>query len=143
MFRGTAGLKDLLTDIQFLKRGEPPRHGGFQKAWVSVRKEVGDWLERQITDGAHGVVLAGHSLGGALATIGAIDLHKQYRIDAVVTFGAPRAGGVEFSQFPTRNTSAKLLGASSVVQTGSLGSCQDCLDTGILGTELLFPLGAS
>ena len=45
------------------------------------------------------VVLGGHSLGGALALIGALELKRAgQNIAAVITFGAPQAGNEAFSR---------------------------------------------
>lgn len=43
---------------------------------------------------------AGHSLGGALATLAAFDIAKELRLTDihVVTFGAPRTGNRAFAQ---------------------------------------------
>ena len=44
--------------------------------------------------------VAGHSLGGAMATMAAIDIAKELRLTniSVVTFGAPRTGNRAFAR---------------------------------------------
>lgn len=83
-FTGTEDVTDAKTDADVrladlpadLGDGSPCKvHGGFLRAYLSVRQgvraAVADALER---GGATGVVTCGHSLGGALATLAALDL---------------------------------------------------------------------
>lgn len=95
-FRGTQSLQDFAADVRARKCGAPPRHRGFDQAWSIIRPRVQAWLSGLPADA--GLVLTGHSLGGALAILAALDLAEQRRVRAVVTFGAPRVGGVEFQQ---------------------------------------------
>ncbi|HSM84293.1 MAG TPA: lipase family protein [Nodosilinea sp.] len=74
------------TDVQF--------HRGFMMAYFAVRQGLLDAMDK--FEGQQ-VTVTGHSLGGALATIAALDL--QYNLGAkhnltfeVHTFGAPRVG---------------------------------------------------
>jgi hypothetical protein len=62
----------------------PHVHGGFWAAYEGVRLFIHESLRREVTrDPAH-VCFTGHSLGGALATIAAVDfkIHSVPRIDA-------------------------------------------------------------
>jgi hypothetical protein len=89
-FRGTAGRKDWLADFDawLTKDGSGRVHRGFRAtldhAWDAVRERVGD----------REVHLAGHSMGGALATLAAKRLPGA---QTVTTFGAPRPGDQEFA----------------------------------------------
>lgn len=48
------------------------------------------------------VVLTGHSLGGALAVLCALDLHRTFNnIDHLTTFGQPRVGNGNFANYMT------------------------------------------
>ncbi|WP_017301844.1 lipase family protein [Nodosilinea nodulosa] len=74
------------TDVQF--------HRGFMMAYFAVRKQLLEAMDKFV--GQH-VVVTGHSLGGALATIAALDI--QYNLGQkrdlsfeVYTFGSPRVG---------------------------------------------------
>lgn len=76
----------------------PPRgqvHRGFQSAWHSVEDKVIQQLEKWNKGQAAQMplLITGHSLGGALATVAAASLVKQkFKIQGVYTFGQPRVG---------------------------------------------------
>jgi triacylglycerol lipase len=79
--------------------GAPARdiHRGFEGAIDAVWADVATALA-QVAD-AQPLFIAGHSLGGALATIAAERLWREHRIRAsgVYTFGAPRVGTQTFA----------------------------------------------
>jgi hypothetical protein len=79
---------------------KPGRHLGFLIGWAAIRPQIEAWLRFVLRDEAMPLVFAGHSLGGALAVLGAYDLASGARprnVAAVVTFGAPMAGNEEFA----------------------------------------------
>ena len=63
-------------------------HAGFLEAWNAVSRQV------RVKTAGRRVTLTGHSLGGAMATLAAIEMGPQ--VEAVVTFGSPRVGDAEF-----------------------------------------------
>jgi triacylglycerol lipase len=73
-------------------------HQGFVSAYFSVREKVHDYLKSQSTSN---LIVTGHSLGGALATLCAVDVQynfgERYGI-TIYTFGAPRVGNDGFRQ---------------------------------------------
>jgi hypothetical protein len=71
-------------------------HAGFARAWDSVRDEVLAAVSAATT--AVSIVTCGHSLGGALATVAALDLavSTPKRI-ACYTFGSPQVGDQVFA----------------------------------------------
>ena len=79
-------------------------HDGFYRSWTRsvLQKEVNAAIQAvQAERGAHvPVVVVGHSLGGALATLCAAELVTTYRLTAVklYTFGCPRVGNVHFAK---------------------------------------------
>lgn len=93
-FPGTASLKDWLTDAKIRKANWSTGkvHRGFLEAWTSVAAEI----ERRVPYGAR-LLIYGHSLGGALATLCAAELQFRYDIQAVYTFGSPRVGNGTFA----------------------------------------------
>lgn len=100
-YRGTQpkALLDLLADIRFGLVEWPQGgrvHEGFLASYHSLRDEIDEWLDQS---GMRALVVTGHSLGAALAT-----LLASARPDAdLVTFGSPRVGDAEFaSTFASR-----------------------------------------
>lgn len=87
-FRGTTNLADWRTNLRtdfVALRDYLCLHEGFYDAWASVRTNV---LKRLANRDA--IDLCGHSLGGAIAQVAALDLAPLFRKVRVVTFGAPR-----------------------------------------------------
>jgi hypothetical protein len=98
-FRGTATLGDWLTDLNaFSTRADYGTvHRGFYFAFQAVKASLekilgSDALTRR-------VILTGHSLGGALATIAAAEWQNKYPIAAIYTFGQPAVGKTDFHAF--------------------------------------------
>jgi len=102
-FRGTAGLRDWGTNTRIatgevrLGDGTNARvHGGFLGAWRDVQPRVLDVLGDVEVEVAghelcHEVIVAGHSLGGALALLCGIELERAgYHVLGVYTFGQPK-----------------------------------------------------
>jgi pimeloyl-ACP methyl ester carboxylesterase len=94
VFRGTQERPDWAIDATSILWGAPPRHLGFHRAWRYVEPDVVQWL--QTLPPHTGLIIAGHSLGGALAILSAFELSATNTICAVQTFGAPRVGAMEF-----------------------------------------------
>lgn len=116
IFRGTTGVADWYTNLSgelttvsyrdleptpqtLVGTPKPARHTGFATAWGSVAPDMETWVEDQLRHRRiDKIVLSGHSLGGALAFLGAYHFARKRtcRVHAVVTFGAPKVGGEEF-----------------------------------------------
>jgi len=73
---------------------KPARTIGFSAAWAAIRDQVENWLKTVPDEHKKEFVFSGHSLGGALAFVGAHEFSARHgrRIHAVVTFGAPCVG---------------------------------------------------
>jgi predicted lipase len=116
-FRGTEDkIKDKLTDAKLLSSGYTYRkgikgyflrlllptrvHTGFLKAYRSIRDEIHD--ELRINDRFMNfdlILITGHSLGGSLATLAALDISHQYPDAELImyNFGSPRVGNSRFA----------------------------------------------
>lgn len=111
-FAGTAGGADVRTDADvrdsalppaWLRAGDAPAraHTGFVKMYASVRDKVLRLLSEGREAGTRRVVFAGHSLGGALATLAGLDAASKdaaITVD-VYTFGAPQVGDARFAGY--------------------------------------------
>ena len=104
-FRGTENERDWITNLQYsLTPADSPQaegrettgkvHQGFRDAFISVRDQVDRYLP--CAEGLP-IFITGHSLGGALATLGAAHL-SGWGLAACYTFGAPRVGNKGFSR---------------------------------------------
>lgn len=99
-FRGTetTSVKDIRSDIKANKvpcATEGMVHQGFKESYESVAGNI----QKTIDDPKHtgkSLLIAGHSLGGALATIAAKRLTCKAGIAACYTFGSPSVGSAEW-----------------------------------------------
>jgi triacylglycerol lipase len=108
VFRGTqvddfwASAVDVATDAQFIlvNDGAGGRvHKGFLQALANVWTELSAHLRRVLeADGAKTLWFAGHSLGGALATLSAERAARELgaSVGGLYTFGSPRVGDKGF-----------------------------------------------
>jgi len=100
-FRGTESPRDWVTDAQCRLQdvGMYRAHQGFCRAAGSVEHEI-LWRVREHEWAGKKVIFTGHSLGGALAQIAALNLVESgLRVDAVVSFGSPRVGDGHFRAY--------------------------------------------
>lgn len=104
-FRGTNGFSDVLTDLDILTLGFGEHvgvrvHKGFLEQFQAVRPSLTNFLKDREGEYNH-IVITGHSLGGALATIaGAHFSHLYLGVEvAVHTFGSPRVGNKAFGKY--------------------------------------------
>jgi triacylglycerol lipase len=101
VFRGTEAncFKDIKSDVNAIKTRcstEGGIHSGFNNAFELVEESIQRDLNKQ--EYAHKpLIIAGHSLGGAIATLAAKRLRHNGGISACYTFGSPRVGDEEWS----------------------------------------------
>eukprot|EP00163_Fabomonas_tropica_P014738 TRINITY_DN267_c0_g1_i14.p1 TRINITY_DN267_c0_g1~~TRINITY_DN267_c0_g1_i14.p1 ORF type:complete len:278 (-),score=42.62 TRINITY_DN267_c0_g1_i14:347-1180(-) len=111
-FRGTtptSSLQSILQDLKFFKTdplwGIPGAlvHKGFYESYISAQSVVHSAVSSLLQDYPSAQVgVFGHSLGGAMATLCALDLVLNVRItqmSSVVTVGQPRVGNQAFASF--------------------------------------------
>lgn len=105
--RGTErSARDILTDLKFRRedlvatdKGFGSVHRGFRDAWRSIAPGVLVTLAQLAGQGVP-VIAAGHSLGGAIAILAALESNGIIR--RAVTFGAPRVGDRAFGAWCRR-----------------------------------------
>jgi hypothetical protein len=106
VFRGSESKKDFQNDasiqkVPFIKEGEKV-HIGFKSSWEPVAEDVylaiSEASERMST--VDSVVVCGHSLGGAVATLMAYSIKNRFYGFHVecCTIGSPRVGNKVFKQ---------------------------------------------
>eukprot|EP00735_Rhodelphis_limneticus_P000913 TRINITY_DN1144_c0_g1::TRINITY_DN1144_c0_g1_i1::g.17216::m.17216 TRINITY_DN1144_c0_g1::TRINITY_DN1144_c0_g1_i1::g.17216 ORF type:complete len:287 (+),score=77.73,sp/P19515/LIP_RHIMI/32.71/2e-30,Lipase_3/PF01764.20/1.5e-32,DUF2974/PF11187.3/5.9e-06,Abhydrolase_6/PF12697.2/2.1e-05,PGAP1/PF07819.8/3.6e-05,Abhydrolase_5/PF12695.2/3.5e-05,Thioesterase/PF00975.15/0.00011,Abhydrolase_3/PF07859.8/0.0046,AXE1/PF05448.7/0.015,Abhydrolase_1/PF00561.15/0.015,Abhydrolase_8/PF06259.7/36,Abhydrolase_8/PF06259. len=110
-FKGSSTLRNWMDNLKIsqVERYEGIEdamvHKGFLEAYQSIEAKMYSAL-----DGIWGpkrIIVVGHSLGGALATLAAVDLHQRgYFVEALYTFGCPRVGNYEFTQYMSSWTQA-------------------------------------
>ncbi|KAJ3009033.1 hypothetical protein HKX48_008202 [Thoreauomyces humboldtii] len=120
-YRGSEGIRDWITNLQFAKADVSPTyaslgvpsgaqvHSGFQKAMLAAQPAVHAGLQTvfaAVPDARsdYTLTIVGHSLGGAVAILSAVDLYSLLgpswsdRI-SVYTFGEPRVGNPIFANW--------------------------------------------
>lgn len=105
VFRGTDSAKDLATDLNFKPKIVPYGnykskirvHTGFISAYKN--SEIRDKIFGMINSDIKNIYITGHSFGGALALLCAVDFqyHDNTRNIEVVVFGCPRVGNRAFA----------------------------------------------
>ena len=108
-FRGTTSISDWLTNLNAFshKAAYGAVHRGFYFAFHSVKQDLEKFLGDVAT--SQRVILTGHSLGGALATLAAAEWQGKYPISAVYTYGQPAVGKSDFRTFMTDHYDSKFL----------------------------------
>lgn len=101
-FRGSGSAVDWVAD--FIAQQTPYRpvknagltHKGFTDIYMSSRNQIFDILKQLPPE--RPLYVTGHSLGGALSTLAALDLasNTDFTAPIVYTFGAPRVGDPQF-----------------------------------------------
>jgi hypothetical protein len=113
-FRGTQGDKitDLATDLRasvgpWTEKGGMV-HDGFARAFRGIRGQIEQWLTNQACPT---LILTGHSLGAALATLAA----SVWNPAQLVTFGSPRVGNADFASTVTGCSVSRFVNCCDVV----------------------------
>ena len=105
VFRGSSSRRDWLINLSASKLIYPygdgnskvKIHSGFCKAYLSVRKEIHNLV--RLWAGTHDIIFTGHSLGGAIATIAAVDCEYNFNINPkLITFAQPKVGNRAYAE---------------------------------------------
>lgn len=77
-------------------------HTGFLASWAEVKSRVlAAVATAKAANPSHKVVVTGHSLGGAIATLATVYLRKAGHAADLYTYGSPRVGNSAFVKFVT------------------------------------------
>lgn len=103
-FRGTSSTTDWISDAIASQekykcvKDAGSTHRGISNIYYSARQEILPALTKLSVSGKR-LFVTGHSLGGALSTLSAMDVKKNagFAHPTVYTFGAPRVGDPEFA----------------------------------------------
>lgn len=103
-FRGTKELHDWLANLNVISttRDYGQVHRGFLGAFQVVESLLRNAIKHA---GSHPLVLTGHSLGGALATVAAAEWKDVFPIRMIYTFGQPAVGKGDFVDHIKQNYS--------------------------------------
>jgi len=114
IFRGTKTESDVISDLdilldEFLDIDKCFVHRGFYYEFNNVK----DFIIENLKDTENKkIIFAGHSLGGAIATlVSAFVVHSNYKSKndvMCITFGCPRVGSSHFVSFYNKNVSNNL-----------------------------------
>ena len=97
-FRGTESLGDWLADLDMVGSRRP--YGVVHRGFLNAFRVVDAQLRLQLSGLAgHTVLVTGHSLGGALATVAAAEWVDEIGIDQIYTFGQPAVGKAGFPAY--------------------------------------------
>lgn len=97
-------------------------HAGFQSQWAAAKEDVFSRLTSLKGKGVKEVFLAGHSLGGAVATVAAAEIQTAFPDIAVqlITYGAPMCGNSAFGDNINGLMSSRI---TRVIQSGDPVPC--------------------
>lgn len=104
-FRGTNNWRSVFADIKFPKIDcslvEGCKvHSGFAQSWDEIKSEITKAVnDARKENPSYKLVITGHSLGGAVATLASAYYRKDDIPLDVYTYGSPRVGNDKFADF--------------------------------------------
>jgi hypothetical protein len=137
IFRGTQNLDDWYSNLSYQQKQYNPSslittsqsslsfigggssvHNGFYTIYNKIRKDIIDKISELNPNKDKNIVISGHSLGAAVATLCAVDFHSLgYTKSVAYVFASPRMGNEKFS-FLVKNISLySIINSLDVVPT--------------------------
>jgi len=111
LFRGTQYLADWLTNLNVgasRSASGQPVHDGFNMSFNTMKLELTAFMNSVCKSNITDIHCIGHSLGGALATLCADWIRSSYNRQVYLyTFGSPRVGLYDFSNYCTTQVGAE------------------------------------
>jgi predicted lipase len=138
-FRGTSTWMDVIHDLDTRPvpadaRPDITVHAGFRYKFFSIKNALEEVLMENLAD-FDTLVLTGHSLGGALATIAAPFLSDMFPAKTVkcISFGSPRVGNENFVKWfqSTVDSNVRIVNEHDPVPHLPLGSAYHHVSDGI------------
>lgn len=113
--QGSSNIRNWITNLNFGFNScsdltsDCEAHTGFADAWGEIREGVTDAVHAALEQNPdYSVIATGHSLGGAVATIGAAYLRESEGVAVdIYSYGAPRVGNDVFANFVTDQPGAE------------------------------------
>ncbi|KAJ3079317.1 hypothetical protein HK102_003866 [Quaeritorhiza haematococci] len=125
-FRGTLSIRNVIVDLKLFPLdydypGAPAGakvHSGFYKGYDAAKNEVRDAVRQVLAQNPGFTIrVIGHSLGGALASICALDLAREFPNYAsslrLITYGQPRVGNPAWANYLTQTFPDRVLRATN------------------------------
>ncbi|EAS02396.1 lipase family protein (macronuclear) [Tetrahymena thermophila SB210] len=125
-FRGSDNLRNWMSNLNcrkfnYQKCDKCNVHEGIYNIYSSFQNKLTECalnLIKQYPQAS--IIITGHSLGGALATLQAVDIKTQYPDYSIelVTFGSPRVGNQKFSDYANnllKNNSVRITNKKDVI----------------------------
>ncbi|KAG8158877.1 hypothetical protein KVR01_011320 [Diaporthe batatas] len=112
-FRGSSGIRNWIADLTFLQvpcdyTSGCAVHSGFKIAWESIRDFTMSFVDAALTEYPdYKLVVTGHSLGGAVGTLAAIEFRNKGHACDLYTYGSPRVGNLAFVKYVTNQAGAE------------------------------------
>ncbi|KFY88979.1 hypothetical protein V498_06567 [Pseudogymnoascus sp. VKM F-4517 (FW-2822)] len=103
-FRGSSSIRNFIADLNFayvdFGCSDCSAHAGFATAWYEPRSAILAALKTTTAKyPSYKLVITGHSLGGAVATLAAGDIRSQGYAADLFTYGSPRTGNGAFASW--------------------------------------------
>lgn len=106
-FRGSSSVRNWMADLDFVQVScdytDGCRvHDGFKDSWNEISESVLDYVEQAFASyPSYTLAVTGHSLGGAVGTIAAVELRNLGHDCDLYTYGSPRVGNLAFAEYVT------------------------------------------